>query len=114
MNGGTVYATDFSASSDARLKNVIGFVDNAVDIVEQLNGVRYTWNSIATDLGIVKAHATEIGLLAQEVEAVLPEAINVGREGYLSVSYDKLVPVLIEAIKELNARVKVLEAAAKE
>jgi hypothetical protein len=107
----TVYAGDFYASSDARLKTVLGFVDNAVEIVEQLNGVRYTWNDIATERGLVSDNnLTQLGLLAQEVQSVLPEAVNTSDDGYLSVSYDKLVPVLIEAIKELNARIKVLEA----
>jgi hypothetical protein len=74
-----------------------------------LNGVRYTWNALAEELGLVKTHVTEIGLLAQDVYSVIPEAINKGATGYLTVSYDKIVPVLVEAIKELNARIKVLE-----
>lgn len=110
MSAGVVSATDFSATSDARLKNVIGFVDNAVEIVEQLNGVRYTWNNVALELGIESRHDNDVGILAQEVQAVLPEAVYADDDGYLRVSYDRLVPVLIEAIKELNARIKALEA----
>jgi len=108
-NGGTVYATDFAATSDARLKNVLGFVDNATDIVQQLNAIRYTWNPLAASLGYTSKHALELGVLAQEVQAVVPEAVTEDDAGYLRVSYDRLVPVLIEAVKELSARIKILE-----
>jgi hypothetical protein len=109
---GTAYATDFASTSDIRLKNVVGFVDNAMNIIDQLNGVKFTWNDIGTKLGYESTHerGIEVGVLAQEVQAVLPEAIHTDTNGYLRVSYDRLVPVLLEAIKELNARIKVLEA----
>jgi len=112
-SAGTTYSTDFAATSDARLKTVLGFVDGAVEIVEQLNGIKYVWNDLAANLGYESSHpgGVELGVLAQEVEAVLPEAVYKDDKDYLHVSYDKLVPVLIEAIKELNARIKVLEAA---
>lgn len=108
-SGGTLSATDFAATSDLRLKNVIGYIDNATETVEQINGIKFRWNDTATKLGFESAHEQEIGVIAQEVEAVLPEAIHRDDKGYLRVSYDRLVPVLIEAIKELNARIKVLE-----
>jgi hypothetical protein len=109
-SGGTVYSTDFSASSDLRLKNVLGYVGDAVEIVEQLNGIRYTWNNIASaEFGIENTKPHEIGLIAQEVREVIPEAVTEDDKGYLHVSYDRVVPVLVEAIKELNARIKVLE-----
>jgi hypothetical protein len=108
QSGGSVYAIDFSASSDLRLKNVHEYIHNAVDIVERLNAIKYTWNDLALSKGYVQK-GTQVGVIAQEVMEVLPEAVTVGEEGYMSVSYDRLVPVLIEAIKELNARIKVLE-----
>lgn len=109
FSSGTIVATDFSASSDLRLKNVIGYVDGAVEIVEQLNGIKYQWNDLALSLGKENTKPQEIGVIAQEVAEVIPEAIYTDANGYLNVSYDRIVPVLIEAIKELNARIKVLE-----
>jgi hypothetical protein len=108
QSGGQLYAIDFTASSDLRLKNVQGYVLNATDIVERLNAIRYTWNDLALEKGFVEK-GTQIGVIAQEVAEVLPEVITVDSGGFMSVSYDRLVPVLIEAIKELNARIKVLE-----
>ena len=104
---GVVGATDFSASSDARLKNVLGFIEAPIQILSGINGVRYKWNALAKAKGF-EDNNTHVGVLAQEVEVNLPELIDeVG--GFKRVSYDRLVPVLIEAIKELNARIKVLE-----
>lgn len=108
-SGGTVYSTDFSASSDARLKNIIGFVDDALFKISQLNAVRYSWNMTARDLGYENRDYPEIGVLAQEVQAILPEIVTVDDKGYLRVSYDRLVPVLIEAVKEGRVLNKQLE-----
>jgi Chaperone of endosialidase/Collagen triple helix repeat (20 copies) len=102
-----VGAADFSATSDARLKEVIGAIEDPVKIINSINGVRYVWNSFANSLGI-RDTCEHIGVLAQEVEVMLPELIN-EVNGYKRVSYDRLVPVLIEAIKELNRRIKILE-----
>ena len=108
-SGGTVYSTDFSASSDGRLKNIIEPLSHMMDVVECIRGVRYEWNQLALDFGYNNERAPELGVIAQEVQAVLPEAVTMDDKGYLSVSYDRLVPVLIEAVKELNARIKTLE-----
>lgn len=108
-SAGTVYSTDFVASSDARLKNILGFVDGGVSKINALNGVRYEWNPLALSLGYTNDRAPELGVLAQEVMAVIPEAVVVDDKGYLRVSYDRLVPVLIEAIKELNSKYEELE-----
>jgi hypothetical protein len=109
--GGVVYSTDFAATSDERLKNVTGYIYNPMSIVNAIGGVRYTWNDKAKELGYESAHedGVEVGVLAQDVKVVLPEAVHEDTNGYLRVSYDRLVPVLIEAIKELNARIQVLE-----
>lgn len=108
-SGGTVYSTDFSASSDGRLKNVIGNLSGMMNAVEQIRGVRYEWNQTALDMGYNNERAPELGVIAQEVQSVMPEAVSMDDKGYLSVSYDRLIPVLIEAVKELNARIKTLE-----
>jgi hypothetical protein len=104
----TVYAGDFVLSSDKNLKNIFGNITNALNNVTKINGVRYSWNDTARNMGF--GSNEEIGLIAQEIEQVYPEFVHTNREnGYKLVNYNKLTAVLIEAIKELNAKVEKLE-----
>ena len=120
------YSGSFSASSnitayssDERLKNFHGKIDNALDKVDQLNGYYYEWNDLAKSLddGRSFKEGMEVGVSAQEIEKVLPEVVTeapiVKIENldvdYKTVYYDKIVPLLIEAIKELRAEVKKLK-----
>jgi hypothetical protein len=91
---------------------VSGVIPNAVGKVESLRGVYYNWNDLAVRLGYDEDRGgrDEVGLLAQEVEAILPQAVYSDDQGYLRISYDRLVPVLVEAIKELSARIATLES----
>jgi hypothetical protein len=84
-------------SSDARLKEDIVGIDDALHRVSQLRGVNYQW----TDQS--RGESPQIGVIAQEVEEVFPEVISTDNQGYKSVSYGKLVAPLIEAVKELKA-----------
>ena len=93
--------------SDDRLKNRIGNIENALDKVSQLNGFTFTPNQDAVDLGVdPDTDRVRVGVSAQEVEAVLPEAVTdapvENDQDYKTVQYEKLVPLLIEAIKELK------------
>ena len=94
--------------SDDRLKNKIGNLEGALDKVNSLNGFTYTPNEKALALG-VDQDEVRVGVSAQEVQAVLPEAVKdapvENTEGYLTVQYEKIVPLLIESIKELSAKV---------
>ena len=96
--------------SDQRLKDDVQTIENASEKVSKLRGVEYTWNE-----GSRKGQR-EIGVIAQEVEAVVPEVVHekklpfVGDETYKTVDYEKLVALLIESNKELLARVETLEA----
>jgi hypothetical protein len=101
-----IYATDVIASSDMRLKDKVGTLDNALDKVCALDGFLYTWNDKAKS----KETSVQIGVSAQQVQEVLPEAVEEGEDGYLGVKYDKLVPLLIESIKELRAEVEELKS----
>jgi trimeric autotransporter adhesin len=104
-----VVAVDFAATSDGTLKDITGIIDNALEKVNKIDGVEFTWNKIAHRLGIGN-EGPQVGVIAQDVQAVLPEAVSVNdKTGKLLVSYDKLVPLLIEAIKELSAKVDALE-----
>jgi hypothetical protein len=92
-------------TSDRRLKNNIQPIENALDKVNELGGYTFDWNE-----ELQKARkGNDIGVIAQEVQSVLPEVVIERDNGYLAVDYERLVPVLIEAIKELSAKVKELE-----
>jgi len=94
----TLYATDVVATSDERLKDKVGTIDNALDKVCAIDGFLYKWNDKYTG----KDDTVQVGVSAQDVEKVLPEAVDELETGYKGVKYDKLVPLLIEAIKELR------------
>lgn len=94
---GNVLCTGFYLTSDARLKTNIEEIDGAVGTLQSIRGVRFDWAQ-PDQAGFSDAH--QIGLLAQEVEAVLPELVTTGGDGMKAVDYAKLVPVLVEAIKE--------------
>ena len=103
---GVVTAVDYVATSDATLKNVTGNITNALEKIESINGVNYYWNDFAKDIGLTDT-TLQLGVLAQEVQNIAPEAVHESN-GLMSVNYNKLVPILIEAIKELNKKVNSL------
>ena len=120
--GGAITATDniTAYASDRRLKENIVPIDNALERVEQLNGVHYSWKDNVKQLGFQPSNLNDTGLFAQEVQAVLPNAVklapfdnndgvSISGENYLTVQYEKLVPLLVEAIKELSAEIKELK-----
>ena len=98
---GTIVASgDITAFSDERLKHNINRIENALDKTLQLNGVTFE----------TKENKKSLGVIAQNVLNVLPEVVQENDNGYLSVAYGNIVGVLIEAIKELNAKIEKLEA----
>lgn len=90
-----------SVPSDARLKENVRPVADYGSILETIRGVRFNWIATGTE---------DIGVIAQEVRDVLPEAVDENGGDMIRVSYHKIIPVLVEAIKELRARVSTLEA----
>lgn len=96
--------------SDERLKDFEKNIDNALEIVNSLNGYYYTENDKAKELGYTN-DKRQIGVSAQEVEKVLPELVAPAPidNSYLTVKYEKIVPVLIEAIKELSTQISELK-----
>ena len=108
---GQIRATDTITAyySDDRLKTRKGNIQDALAKVETLNGFHYEANEVAQALGY-KAKP-EVGVSAQEVQAVMPEVVVPAPidEKYLTIHYERMVPLLIEAIKELSAKVKQLE-----
>ena len=96
-------------ASDMRLKENIEQIEGAVAKVCRLSGFTYTFNEVGRELQLPKGK--HLGVSAQDVEAVLPEAVaKRPNDKYLTVKYEKLVPVLIEAIKELKAEIDDLKA----
>jgi hypothetical protein len=87
--------------SDQNLKENIDSLQNSLNKIKQLKGVKYNFKSSFVGQGPV---VTELGLLAQDVEAVIPEAVAVNDKGIKGIAYQNLIPVLIEAIKELDAK----------
>ena len=94
------------STSDERLKDNVVTIGSAVEKVEALNGVTFDWIPME---GIHVHSGHDMGVIAQEVEAVLPELVTTRDNGYKAVKYDKLTAVLIEAVKELSERVRTLE-----
>tara|TARA_R100001510_G_scaffold57796_1_gene67964 strand:- start:3323 stop:7123 length:3801 start_codon:yes stop_codon:yes gene_type:complete len=88
---GVVTATDFNTTSDETLKKNIGEISDALDLVDKLQGVNFTWK--ANDV-------EEIGLIAQEVEKVVPKVVSTDSDGIKSIKYGNLVALLIQAIRE--------------
>ena len=98
---GTLAATNVNSTSDANLKENIETIVGSIDILKDINGVRFVWKDLGTP---------SVGVIAQEVEQVLPELVSERSDnGTKSVNYNGLVGVLIEAVKELSARVESLE-----
>ena len=104
---GAIYATDDVTAyySDIRLKDVEGNIESALDKVNTLDGFYYTGNDTAKSLGYEKLDR-EVGVSAQQIEEVLPEAVaNIpGNDEYKTVKYERIVPLLIESIKELDKK----------
>jgi hypothetical protein len=99
--------------SDERLKTKLGSIENALEKVQQLSGFYYEANQIAQELGYEAKR--EVGVSAQEVEKVMPEIVRAAPidAKYLTIQYERLVPLLIEAIKELKSEVDVLKGKIK-
>ena len=107
-----------SEGSDVRLKTDVVGITSALSKVNQMRGVEYKWNSVAEDnCGIRNREdgVKEIGVIADEIESIIPQVIKSdtvkGIDGteYKGVSYDRLVPLLIEAVKELSAEIDKLK-----
>jgi hypothetical protein len=106
INGAITATGDITAFfSDDRLKTKLGNIDSALDKLLSLNGFIFEPNELAQSLGYEKKQ--EVGVSAQQVQRVLPEAVSPAaiNPKYLTVKYEKLIPLIIEAIKELKIEV---------
>ena len=125
LSGGSsaTFVGDVTANtSDKRLKTNVRKIDNALEKVSQINGVYYNFTDDALKLNHTLNKEEQVGLLAQEVQSVLPHIIkpapfdidresgeSISGENYLTIQYEKIVPLLLEAIKELKVEVDELK-----
>ena len=98
---GTLNATIFNSLSDITQKSNISVISNGLEIVESLRGVTFDW---------ADGSGSSAGLLAQEVEQWLPQLVSTGPNGVKNLNYSGVIGALVEAVKTLSDRVKILES----
>ena len=99
-SSGVLSTTQFSATSDEALKENIQNITNALDMVRSLRGVSFDWKENGKP---------SFGLIAQELEKLLPQLVNISEDGIKSVFYNGIIAFLIEAIKQLADEVQELK-----
>lgn len=111
---GDIIANSIAGSSDARFKSNINPIENPLQKVQQLRGVTFDWKTKEFPERAFSDNRA-LGFIAQEVEQVLPEVVQTEKtaEGYKSVQYDKVVALLVEAIKEQQKQIEVLQKEVK-
>ena len=101
-------------SSDLALKENINPISNALDKVSQLGGYSFDWKDTHLEdrggLDDMFVKKSDVGIIAQEVQKVLPEAVGKREDGTLGVRYELLVPLLVESIKELKKEIQSLKS----
>ncbi len=113
INSTGIYANSFNQNSDARLKCNIDPLENTIENIKKIDGVRFNWiNNLNGDSQINENR--RIGLIAQDVEQVYPEIVTTNEDGYKAIDYSNLVPVLIEAIKEQQQQIEILKSEIEE
>jgi len=110
---GAVTATgDITAyySSDERLKKNIKPIENALDKVHKINGVTFDWNDVGLENDPNRQkHITNVGVIAQEIYAIMPEVVHERVDGFLAVDYERMCALLIQAIKEQSEEINNLK-----
>ena len=109
--GSATFSGDVIANtSDKRLKTNIVNIDSPLEKISKINGVYFNWNELAKELTDKNTEIREVGFIAQEVQMILPEIIKPAAfdlllksgQNYLTIQYEKIVPLLVEAIKQLK------------
>ena len=94
-------------TSDIRLKDNVEVIKGSLDKIEGIRGLEFDWNKDSPGWARERGH--DVGVIAQEVEKVLPEIVVKRKSGYLGVDYKRLVPLLIESVKELKQEIEILK-----
>jgi hypothetical protein len=97
------------STSDIRLKQDITPIENSLEKLSTISGVSYKWKSEFNEIhGYNDKH--DVGVIAQDVLNILPEAVRQNKTGYYSVRYERIIPLLIEAIKEQQKQIDELKS----
>lgn len=104
---GTVKASAIDYNSDERLKQNITPIQSSAEILSKLRPVSYFWNEKGKKKG--GNAQLQYGLVAQEVEKVLPNIVNTDNDGYKSVNYNELIPLLLETVQEQGKKINELQ-----
>jgi Chaperone of endosialidase len=99
----TASGTSWTSNSDENLKNITGTIQNGLEKIATLRAAEFTWKADATN-------KPQVGLIAQDVQKVLPEVIDTNVDGHLGVRYTEVIPLLVAALQELSAEVTALKA----
>jgi hypothetical protein len=108
-SGDVVAAGDVVAyyTSDIRLKDNLQIIEGSLDKIGKINGYEFDWNEQSPGWAQERGH--DVGVIAQEVQKVVPEIVSERKNGYLGVDYKRIIPLLIESIKELRQEVENLK-----
>ena len=99
-SSGLLTSTDYNSSSDSRLKVNIKTIDNALDTIATLRGVSFDWKDNS---------GRSYGLIAQEVQEILPDVVTEDENGFLGIKYTNMIGILVEAIKEQQEQINTLK-----
>ena len=94
-------------ASDNRLKDNVKVIEGALDKIDGINGYEFDWNDKSPGWAQQRGH--DVGVLAQEIQKIHPEVVAERKNGYLGVDYKRLVPLLIQSVKELRSEVEALK-----
>jgi hypothetical protein len=100
-NTGTLSASNFNNLSDEALKDNIVIISDATETINKIDGVEFVWKD---------SQKKSAGFIAQRIEEILPQLVATNQEGMKSVNYSAIIAYLVETVKELDQRVKALEA----
>ena len=94
-------------TSDIRLKDNLQIIEGSLDKIGEINGYEFDWNEKSPGWAQERGH--DVGVIAQEVQKVLPEVVQERTNGYLGVDYKRIIPLLIESVKELKQEIEDLK-----
>lgn len=94
------------SSSDIKLKDNISVIESPIEKISKINGVSFNWNGKQSSYEV---GTKDYGVIAQEIEEILPELVTTRENGYKAVRYEKIVPLLIESIKEQQIQIDELK-----
>jgi hypothetical protein len=110
VNGVGRFSNDVVAhySSDERLKENISPIEDALNKIDAINGVTFDWNETALEM-YPERTGRDVGVIAQQIQSIMPELVVERDNGYLAVNYEKITALLIQGIKELKAEIDELK-----